>query len=192
MGNLHNILQLVCKYSTIPQSPLRNVLFCHFHCWLLFESRYHCSLLRSCRNNISVFFTGICRFNSHQYQICLFVVCLIWQFLQRLKVICLHIGIYRTYNDRFLRGHSQHIHQVCRSQRNGRKSISSARLYGNSYIFTQLVMNCWDLCLACSNCHCCFRIYLFDLVINSLHHGLIRSIFLFENLNKLLASNIIR
>ena len=173
MSNLHNILQFVCKYSTIPKGSLCNILLGYFHCWLLFKSSYHRSLVRRYRNNVSVFFTGIRGFDSHQYQICLTLVCLNRQLLQGLKIVLFHVRVYRTYYDRFLRRHFHYIYQVSRRQCNRRECISSTRLYGNSYIFSQLIMNCRDLGLACGNRNRCLGIYLLNLMINSLHHGFI-------------------
>ena len=76
-----------------------------------------------------------------------------------------------------------HVHQIGRCQCNRRKGIPTTGLHADTHILAQLVVNGRNLRFAGSNRHSCIRVYLLDLAIDTLHHRLIGTIFLLENLD---------
>ena len=84
-----------------------------------------------------------------------------------------------------------HIHQISCCQRNSRECITAAWLYADAHVLTQLVVDCRNLCLTGSNGHGRICVHLLDLSVDTLHHGLIGAVLLFENLDKLFGTDVI-
>ena len=77
MSFIHHITQFISKHTTIPECSLCNILFCHVRCRFLPEGPYLSYMVCTLWDDITVFLTGISRFNAHQHQICLALVCLL-------------------------------------------------------------------------------------------------------------------
>ena len=77
MGFIHHIAQFISKHTAIPECSLCNILFCHIRCRFLPEGSYLSHMVCTLRDDVAVLFTGIGRLNTHQYQICLALVCLL-------------------------------------------------------------------------------------------------------------------
>ena len=84
-----------------------------------------------------------------------------------------------------------HVYQIGGCQCNRRKGIPTTGLHADTYILAQLVVNRRNLRLAGSNGHGCIRVNLLNLAIDTLYHRLIGTIFLLENLDKLLRTNVV-
>ena len=69
--------------------------------------------------------------------------------------------------------------------------IKNRSSYADAHILTQLVMNRRNLCLTGSNGHGRICVHLLDLSVDTLHHGFIGTVLLFENLDKLFGTDVI-
>ena len=74
---VEHITHFISKHTTIPECSLCNILFCHVRCRFLPEGPYLSYMVCTLWDDITVFLTGISRFNAHQHQICLALVCLL-------------------------------------------------------------------------------------------------------------------
>ena len=84
-----------------------------------------------------------------------------------------------------------HVHQIGGCQRNRREGIPTAGFHRNADILTQLIVNRRNLRFTGSDGHSRIGVHLLDLTVDSLHHGLIAAICLFEDLDKLLRADVI-
>ena len=189
--DIHHILQLVGEHTTVPQRALGNILLCYISRRFLLEGLDSSRKIGAFRDDIAIFFTGIGRLDAHENKIGLSLFCLLGKTLQGFKVVILHIGVYRADHHRLFRVDVQYIHQICRSQRDGREGVPAAGLDRDAHFVSQLVVNRRNLSLACSNGHGSIRIHLLDLAIDALHHRLIGAVLFLENLNELLGTDII-
>ena len=189
--NIHHILQLIGEHTAVPQRALGNILFCYISCRLLLEGLDRRRMFGAFRDDVAVFFAGIGRLNAHENKVGLALFRLLGKTLQGLKVVILHIGVYRADHHGLFRVDVQHIHQICCRQRDGREGVPAAGLDRDAHFVSQLVVNRRNLSLACSNGHGSIRIHLLDLAIDALHHRLIGAVLFLENLNELLGTDII-
>ena len=189
--DIHHILQLIGEHTAVPQCSLGNILFCYICRWLLLEGLDSSRKIGAFRDDIAVFFTGIGRLNAHENKIGLSLFRLLGQPLQGFKVVILHIGVYRADYHRLLWVDMEYIHQICRSQRDGRKCVTAAGLDRDAHFVSQLVMDSRYLRLACGDGHSSIRVCLLDLTIDTLHHRFIGTVLFLENLNELLGTDIV-
>ena len=189
--NIHHILQLIGEHTAVPECPLSNVLLGYICRRLLLEGLDSSRKIGAFRDNVAVFFAGIGRLDAHKNEVRFPLLRLLGQPLQCFKVVILYIRIYRTDHHGLLRVDMLHIHQICRSQRDGRECVPAAGLDRDSHFVSQLVMDSRYLRLACGDGHSSIRVCLLDLTIDTLHHRFIGTVLFLENLNELLGTDII-
>ena len=138
---LQQVSHLAGKYAAVPQGPPGNVRRRGLRVGLFFKGGNEAGLLRSRGEDIAVLFAGVGGLDAHEHQVGFPKPGLIPQFLQRLKIPVLHIGVHRADNHCLLLPHPLHIMQVCRRQNNGGEGIPAAGLHTDSHILAQLVMD---------------------------------------------------
>ena len=191
MGAVQHIAQLERKHAAVPESTLCNVVLCHFLRRLFLEHGHLADLLFADRDDVAVFLAGVSRLNAHQDQICAADGGTVAQCFQRLKVVVLHIGVYRANHHGFFLADALHVLQVGRCQSDSRKSIPAARLHADAHFLAQLIVDSRDLRFGGSNGDGCIRIDRLDLTVDALHHGFQFTVFPMEDLDELLGTDII-
>ena len=191
MGAVQHIAQLECEHAAVPERALCNVVLCHFLRGLFLEHGHLADLLFADGDDVAIFLAGVGRLNAHQDQICTADSGTVAQRFQRLKVVVLHIGVYRADDHSFFLTDALHVLQVGCCQSDSRKSIAAARLHADAHFFAQLIVDGRDLRLGGRNGDRCIRIDRLDLTVDALHHGFQFAVFPMEDLNELLGTNII-
>ena len=191
MGAVQHIAQLEGKHAAVPKRTLCNVVLCHFLRGLFLEHGHLADLLFADGDDVAIFLAGVGRLNAHQDQICAADGGTVAQCFQRLKVVVLHIGVYRADHHGFFLTDALHVLQVSCGQSDSRKSIPAARLHADAHFLAQLIVDGRDLRLGGSNGDGCIRIDRLDLTVDALHHGFQFAVFPMEDLNELLGTNII-
>ena len=80
------------------------------------------------------------------------------QRFQCLKVIILHIGVYRADDHGFFLADALHVLQVSRCQCDGREGIPAARFHADAHFLAQLIVDGRNLRLGGGNGDRCIRI----------------------------------
>ena len=191
MGAVQHIAQLEREHATVPKRTLCNVVLCHFLRGLFLEHGHLADLLFADGNNITVFLAGVGRLNAHQDQICTADSGTVSQCFQCLKVVVLHIGVYRADDNGFFLTDALHVLQVGRCQSNSRKSIPAARLHADAHFLAQLIVDGRDLRFGSSNGDGCIGIDRLDLTIYALDHRFQLTVFPVEDLDELFGANIV-
>lgn len=134
MSSLQYIAKLKCENAGVPKCALRKITFRCFCIWLFlkFTNRTHFCIFTW--NNVSIFFTWICWFNTHKSNVCIILLNKLFKFSNSFIICIIHIWIYRTNNNTFIVTKPLHILKICSSQDNRWKSISSAWFNTNRYL----------------------------------------------------------
>ena len=190
MSLVQQIAKFECKDACIPQCTLCQILLGSFHIRLFLELLDLADVFAAFRDNVTILFAGISRFNAHQGQICSTLLCQFLQVFDGFVISVIHIGVNRADNNSFIFCHTQFVVQIGSSQCDGREGITAAGLYTNRCFFTQLILDSTCLRFAGCNSNLCISIYRGDLAVDTLHHRLILVIIL-KQLDKLLAAHIV-
>ena len=131
MCYIKNISQFKGENTTVPERTLLYILLSRNSIRLFFKHANCANLSCTIRNNIAIFFTRISRLYAHEHEIIIFFLGKAYQFSKGLKILLIHIGIYRRYNYCLIFRNAQHIMQIRNRQSNCWKSISTTRFHGN-------------------------------------------------------------
>ena len=192
MGTVQHIAQFEGEHAAVPERSLCNVVLCHFLRRLFLEHGHLPDLLFADGDDVAVFLAGVGRLNAHQDQICAADGSTVAQCFQCLKVVVLHIGVYRADHHGFFLANALHVLQVSRCQSDGRESIPAARLHADAHFLAQLIVDSRNLRFGGSNGDRCFGIDRLDLTVDALHHGFQFAVFPMEDLDELLGTDIVR
>ena len=191
MGTVQHIAQLEGKHAAVPESTLCNVILCHFLRGLFLEHGHLADLLLADGDDVAVFLAGVGRLNAHQDQICTADGGTVAQRFQRLKVVVLHIGVYRAGDNGFFLADALHVLQIGSSQRNSREGIPAARLHTDARFLAQLIADGRNLRLGGRNGDRCIGIDRLDLTVDTLDHRFQPTVFPVEDLDELFGANIV-
>ena len=191
MGAVQHIAQLEGEHAAVPESALCNVILCHFLRGLFLEHGHLADLLLADGDDVAVFLAGVGRLNAHQDQICTADSGTVSQCFQCLKVVVLHIGVYRADDNGFFLTDALHVLQIGGSQRNSRGGIPAARLHTDAHFLAQLIADGRDLRLGGRNGDRCIGIDRLDLTIYALDHRFQLTVFSVEDLDELFGANIV-
>ena len=106
-----------------------DVALCSFCIRFFLERQHRTNVLFFFRHDIAILLTGICRFYSHQHEVCRSFARKFCQAANCFKIGVFHIRIDRADRNRFIKRDALHIVQIGADKRDGGKRIASARFH---------------------------------------------------------------
>ena len=190
-GTVQHVAKLIGEDATVPEGPLLQVLAGGRLIRFFLEGADGRHRDFRLRDDVAVLLGWIGRLDAHQDEIRLASIRLLGERLQRTEIVIVHVRVHRADHDGFVLRNVTLFVQVGTREGDRREGVSSRRFDGDVHVGAEQVQDGRHLGAGGRDGDTRLRVHGADLAVDALDHRFIASVRAFEELDKLLGTDIV-